>query len=160
METKWMTNRIILAPNAGEEQREKLEDILDRIGINYGVEEKDDLEIIESSLHGPSRSETHEYDTEFAGQDNYEKTMDYLNDQHRKILENTEEEWSVVDLVMLFMEKAGVMVEGYRYSTDDPDIELNEYGHMKLQGVCATRNFVNGKDSITYKNDKMVEFEE
>lgn len=72
MATVWMTNRIVLSPNAGEEQRNKLERILDDIGVTYGSDECPDIEIVSSSCNLSSRSKTHDYDAVFAGQDNYQ----------------------------------------------------------------------------------------
>lgn len=161
METRQMTNRIILAPNAGAEQRNKLELILDELGIDYGPDSDADLEIVESSVDGQSRYETYEYDAEFRGQDNYEGTVAYLVEEQQDILSDTAEEWETVDLVVLVMEKGGTVVEGYRYPTADPPVNLDVYGHDELQGVAATRNGEHLDQVIEYRNTQMTEkFEE
>lgn len=157
MATRWMTNRLVLAPNAGAEQREKLESILDDIGIDYGSGSEADLEIVDSSIDGPSRSKTHEYDAEFRGQDNYEGTTTYLEAEQRDILQETSEEWETIDLVVLVMEKGGAVVEGYRYPTAEPPVDLNAYGHDELQGVAATRNGEHLDQVIEYRNTRMTE---
>lgn len=161
MATVWMTNRIVLAPNAGEEQRNKLERILDDIGVTYGSDECSDIEIVSSSCNLSSRSKTHDYDAVFAGQDNYQETVEYLNSEHREMLEQSQhEDWPVTDLVLLTMKRGGSVVEGYRYPTDDPDVDLSEYGYDEFQGVCVTRNGVSSKYPIEYKNDRMEDFEQ
>lgn len=157
METRQMTNRIILAPNAGPEQRDKLESILDELGIDYGSDSDADLEIIESSVDGPSRYEIHEYDAEFRGQDNYEGTIACLKEEQQDILSNTAEEWETIDLVVLVMEKGGAVVEGYRYPTADPPVNLDAYGHGELQGVAVTRNGDHLDQVIEHKNTRMTE---
>lgn len=161
MATRQMTNRIILAPNAGAEQRNKLESILDELEINYGSDPDSDLEIVKSSRNGSSRFDTHKYDAEFRGQDNYERTTTYLEKEQRDILTNTADEWETVDLVVLMMEKGGAVVEGYRYPTADPPVDLGTYGHDELQGVAATRNGEHLDEVIEYRNTRMTEeFEE
>jgi hypothetical protein len=161
MATVWMTNQIVLAPNAGKDQRNKLEQILDDIGVTYGSGEGSDVEIVPSSCNLSSRSETHDYDAVFAGQDNYQGTMEYLNNEHQEMLEQSQQEdWPVTDLVLLMMKRGGAVVEGYRYSTDEPGVDLSEYGHDEFQGVCVTRNGESSKYPIEYKNDRMKEFEQ
>lgn len=70
------------------------------------------------------------------------------------------EDWPVTDLVLLTMKRGGSVVESYRYPTDDPDVDLSEYGYDEFQGVCVTRNGVSSKYPTEYKNDRMKDFEQ
>ena len=144
MNTQEMVNRIILAPDAGKKERSLIEDVLDDLGITYGSAPEDDLEIVDSNLCTEPSSAKQPYAAEFRGTANYDETTTYLEDFMQDFLDRTEvEEWGMVDFTELTPPYGGLIVEGYRHATDNPDKQVSDYGHNGLQSVFVNRRFWN-----------------
>jgi hypothetical protein len=156
MDTREMIDRIILAPNADSSQRERIEEVLDQIGVSYDPREQDDLEIVESNSNGRSLHTTHPYSTEFDGTNNYEGTPEYLNESRNNFVDDSDPDtWPVLDLVELRRERCGTVIEGYRHPTDEPIIDMEEYGHDEYQSVVVNRVSAND-ETQQYMNEKEV----
>lgn len=144
MDTRGMSNRIILAPAAGEEERNLVENVLDNLGISYGPDPENDLEIVDSNLCTEPRSAKQPYAAEFRGTANYDETTSHLEDFMQDFLDRTEvEEWEMVDFTELTPLDGALIVEGYRHATDNPDSQVADYGHDGLQSVFVNRRFWN-----------------
>jgi hypothetical protein len=144
MDTVEMVNRIVLAPAAGKEERARVEGVLDDLGISYGSEPDDDLQIVSSNLCTDPRSPKQPYAAEFRGTANYDGTESHLEEFMQDFLDRTEvEEWAIVDFTELESLDGGVIVEGYRHAADRPDIQVSDYGHNGLQSVFVNRRFWN-----------------
>jgi hypothetical protein len=153
MDTRDMVDRIVLAPNAGDEQRERIESILDELGVTYGPGEEHDLEIVEANSEGRPLHETRPYAAELDGTDNYEGTTENLNQAREEFVNESDPDvWPVLDLVELNRERAGTIIEGYRHPTEDPCINMSEYGHDGYQAVVVNRVCANG-GTDEYLND-------
>lgn len=140
LDTKELVNRIVLAPNAGDEQREMTEEVLDDIGVSYGSDADDDLEIVESTDRGPPLYQVRPYTAEFAGTDNYEGSPEHLNGIRERFVDETNpDHWPVLDLVELVNEKAGTVIENYRHANESPDIQMEGFGHNGYQAVIVNR---------------------
>jgi hypothetical protein len=144
MDTVEAVNRIVMAPAAGEEERTLVENALDDLGISYGPDPTDDLEIVESNLCTNPRSEKQPYAAEFRGTANYDETESHLESFMQDFLDRTEvEEWGLVDFTEITPLDGGLIVEGYRHATDSLDIQVADYGHNGLQSVFVNRRFWN-----------------
>lgn len=157
MNTQEMVNRIILAPAAGKKERTMIENILDDLGISYGTNPDDDLEIVSSNLCTEPCSAKQPYAAEFRGTANYDKTTNHLEDFMQDFLDRTEvEEWGMVDFTELTPQYGGLIVEGYRHATENLDISVADYGHDGLQSVFVNRRFWNED----YRNKLIEESED
>jgi len=156
--TKWMANRIIMAPNSGAKQREKVEKWVEDFGIETGDDPDADLEIVESSSC-VSQTSTHEYLAEIGGQDNYDGSDQYLSEVADEFLAKRDwQEWPIVDIVLLLREEAGALVEGYWYQDEKSAFQLSEYGH-EFQNVWAARFKNGGDDYETWRNENAREYD-
>lgn len=145
MDTITMTNRIVLAPNAGAEQRQQIEEVLDEVGVTYGPGGDTDLTIVEANDVGDPLHQTHPYAAEFDGTDNYEGDPEYLNQIRESFVETSDPEtWPVLDLIELYREQAAMVIEGYRHPTKSPTIDMEKYGHDGFQAVVVNRTSANG----------------
>ena len=144
MNTREMVNRIILSPAAGNKQRALVENVLDDLGISYGPDPEDDLEIVDSNLCGEPRSSKQSYAAEFRGTANYDQSETYLEEFMEDFLNRTEvETWGVIDFVEITPLDGGLIVEGYRHAADDPEVKVKDYGHDGLQSVFVNRQLWN-----------------
>ncbi len=144
IDTKEMVNRIILAPAAGEDEQKFVESILDDLGISYGPDPDDDLEIVGSNLCSEPRSAKQPYAAEFRGTANYDGTKTHLEEFMKDFLNRTEiPEWGMIDFTELTSPDGSLIVEGYRHATDYPDIQVADYGHHGLQSTFVDRRFWN-----------------
>lgn len=144
LDTVEAVNRIVLAPAAGEEERTLVENTLDNLNIRYGSGSGDQLEIVESNLCTDPRSEKQPYAAEFRGTANYDEKESQLESFMQDFLDRTDvAEWEVVDFTEVSPVNAGLIVEGYRHETDNPDIQVADYGHDGLQSVFVNRRFWN-----------------
>jgi len=144
LDTVEAVNRIVLAPAAGEEERTLVENTLNDLGISYGSDPTDDLEIVESNLCTDPRSEKQPYAAEFRGTANYDETKSHLESFMQDFLDRTDvAEWGIVDFTEITPLDGGLIVEGYRHATDNPDIQVADYGHDGLQSVFVNRRFWN-----------------
>jgi len=144
MNTPKMVNRIVLAPAAGDEERALVENVLDDFGISYGPNPEDDLQIVDSNLCSDPQSSKQPYAAEFRGTANYDQTETYLEKFIENFLNRTEvEKWGLVDFTEITPLDGGLIVEGYRHTSDDPEIKVADYGHDGLQSVFVNRRFWN-----------------
>jgi hypothetical protein len=156
--TKWMANRIVMAPNSGSKQREKVRRWMEEFEMVVGDGSDADLNIVESSDCVPQTS-THEYLAEIGGQDNYEGTDQYLSKVADGFLSKRDwQEWPIVDIVLLLREDAGALVEGYWHQNEEFAFELSEYGH-EIQNVWSARFKNGGDDYELWRNENAKEYD-
>lgn len=156
--TKWMTNRIVLAPNSGAREREKLERWLDQFGITIGSVGDTDVHIVESATC-VNRTETHEYLAEVGGTANFEESADHLEDVIQEFIDLRDaDKWPVLDIVLLMQEKGGSIVEGYWHRNESDAFRLDEYGH-DFQNVWVIRLGVDGDTAKQWRNKNAQAFD-
>lgn len=157
--TKWMANKIIMAPNAREPEVKKVRSWLSEFGLEVNDGKNPDINIIHSKFC-ESQYNTHEYLSELGGNANYPGTDDHLKEIcDRFLMKRDWDEWPVVDLVFLLTEEAGGIIEGYWHRNMESAFELSEYGHP-FQRVWAVR--IVEKDSVhnEWRNDNAEEHDE
>ena len=136
--TKWMTNQIVLAPNAGLCERAKLERWLDEFGLTIGTHANADLRIIES-VERADRSETHDYLAEVGGTANFDESTEHLDNIIHEFIELRDpEDWPVLDIVLLMQEKGGSIIEGYWHRDENSAFDMSSYGY-DFQNVWVVR---------------------
>lgn len=160
---KKVVNRIVLAPGAKGEQRNKIERVLDDIGISYGSQPEDDLEIVSSSQSGPPLTETYDYGCGLIGTDLYETDEDqvqaYFERQGQEFCEQAAEEgWLMVDVCNIFDKQVGEVIELYKHASTNPPTTMKDYGWNKIQAVHVSRRHgaeegEEGKEE-EYENEK------
>lgn len=136
--TCWMTNRIVLAPNAGEQEQAKLEKWLDEYNITTGSNADANLTIIDSADQA-DLTETHKYLAEVGGTANFDESGDYLDTIIQEFIERRDpDNWPVLDIVLLMQEKGGSIIEGYWHQDECDAFPLSAYGH-DFQSVWVAR---------------------
>lgn len=153
LDTKELVNRIVLSPNADDEQREMIEEVLEDVDVSSGSDGDDDLEIVESNDCGPPLHQVRSYTADLAGTDNYEESPEHLNGIRERFVDKSyADHWPVLDLVELVNEKAGTVIENYRHANEVPEFEMDEFGHDGYQAVIVDRiHAYNGHEE--YKNE-------
>lgn len=136
--TKWMTNRIVLAPNAGNPEREKVNNWLDEYDLTTGTHSGADLRIVNSE-DSADLSETHDYLAEVGGTANFERSGDHLDTIIQDFVEKRDpDNWPVLDIVLLMQEKGGSIIEGYWHKNERDAFEISTYGY-DFQNVWVAR---------------------
>ncbi|SEP15250.1 hypothetical protein SAMN05216388_103816 [Halorientalis persicus] len=159
--TKWMTNRVVLAPNATEDERHTVEGWLEDFGLETGSSPDSDIEVIESTDTGSTLEENYEYAAEIAGLANYEGSAEPLEEAMERFLTKRDwEEWPVVDLVEINSDNAGTFIEAYWHRSEDPIFDISAYGHDDFQRVWVRRFNDPTEEPILWKNTLAEEFEE
>jgi hypothetical protein len=159
--TKWMTNRIVLAPNVTQDERNAVEDWLDDFGVMTGSSPNADLEIIESTDTGSTLEDNYDYAAELSGLANYEGSAEPLEEAMERFLTKRDwEKWPVVDLVEINSDNAGTFIEAYWHRSEDPAFEMSAYGHDDFQRVWVQRYTDPTEEPILWKNTLAEEFEE
>ena len=157
--TKWMANKVIMAPNSQEREQEKVACWLDEFGMNVNTGSDADIELVKSS-NCTSQHSTHEYLAELGGTANYEGSDQHLSDISVEFLEKRDwSNWPIVDIVFLLTEGAGGIVEGYWHQSDSSAFDISEYGH-DFQRVWVARFRNEGEDRETWRNSKAEDFDE
>lgn len=138
IDMKLISNAIILAPNAEAEQRKKINKWL-REFYGSATKRSKQIDILQSSLSGGRREQSHNYICELGGLDNYTKSFGEITDAANDYLEKRNwNTWPLVDIVIIHTDKSGFIVEGYWHRTDDPVLKLDDYGY-DFQSIVAMR---------------------
>jgi hypothetical protein len=157
--TKSMANKIIMAPNSGKEEREKVLSWLDEFGLVVNSGSESDIKLVESSSRTPQRS-THTYLAELGGNANYDQSDEHLSDVSDTFLTKRNwEDWPIVDIVFLMTKEAGGIIEGYWHQNAESAFELSEYGHP-FQCVWVARFKNEGEERDTWRNENAKEFDD
>ncbi|AKU09885.1 hypothetical protein [Haloferax gibbonsii] len=159
--TEWMTNRLILAPNATGEEQDKVESWLNEFGVVVGSGSDADLEVIESTDSGATLQDEYEYTAELAGLANYDGSVKHLEDaMGRFLMKRDWDVWPVVDLVEINSDNAGTFLEAYWHRSENPVFEMDEYGHHDIQRVWVRRFTDPTEEPEIWKNTLAEEYEE
>lgn len=159
--TKWMTNRVVLAPNATEDERDTVENWLKDFDLNIKKPIKRDIEVIESTDSGSTLKDNYEYAAEITGLANYEASAESLEEAMEGFLTKRDwEEWPVVDLVEINSDNAGTFIEAYWHRSEDPIFDMSAYGHDDFQRVWVRRFNHPTEEPTMWKNQLAKEFEE
>jgi len=157
--TKWMANKIIMAPNAGKKETDKVSSWLSEFGLAVGDREDADIRLVESKFC-ESQANTHSYLSELGGNANYTGSDDHLKEVCDEFLMKRDwDEWPVVDIVFLLTEEAGGIIEGYWHRDIESAFELSEYGHP-FQCVWAARIVEEDSINDTWRNDNAEEHDD
>lgn len=149
--TKWMTNRIVLAPNAGHRERAKLKSWLNEFGVTTGSHDHADLRIVDSA-DCVDQTETHEYLAEVGGTANFDESGDHLDGIIQEFIERRDpDDWPVLDIVLLMQEKGGSIIEGYWHQNESNAFQLSAYGH-DFQNVWVARLTVDNDTPELWRN--------
>lgn len=149
-----LINRVIVAPEAGDDIWEEVEETLSEFSI--------DAEIIGSQLED-SGEFTGEYMAELRGPTNYSQSAEYLNFCIEQWHDSTDwGEWSTIDVVRINQQNnravGRTLVELYRYRDEGPDFGVYGQDHLNYQ-VQAHR--FDEDDRIDYFENKWArKFEE
>lgn len=146
-----LINRVILAPEAGEEIRAQVEEILDEQGVSAPV--------VPSRLANPAAHQD-TYDAEMGGAANYGGSKEYLEELFRRYADDTDWDlWDTIDLVQLNrkgnLHPRAVFIECYRYPGEAPD--RSEYGQEHLNYEVRAHRYKNGDWVNTFWNDSAEE---
>lgn len=126
IDTRSLTDRIVLAPNADQSVRDEINSILSDNLL--------DIPVVESQLAGgPSISQAHNSETIARGQRLYEKggisapdSKEYHQEIVNQWVAETDFEQQILDVVE--REWCGLAIlEGHRYNTADPNVEPDDY---------------------------------
>ncbi|CQR49040.1 hypothetical protein [Haloferax massiliensis] len=156
--TKYLANKIIMAPNSGDTEREKVLDWLAEFGLDVNTSSSSDIELVESSAC-TSQCSTHTYLAELGGNANYDQSDQHLSDVSDEFIAKRDwDDWPIIDIVFLHTDQAGGIIEGYWHQNDESAFELSEYGHP-FQRVWVARFQNQGKKRETWRNDNAKEFD-
>jgi len=139
--------RVLLAPEATDEDRSQVESDLDAAGL--------DVPVVESRLYSddpPSRG----YEAILAGADNYGGREEHLQEVFDDFVEETDwNTWETIDVVQINQKEElsprNIFLELYRYPDGGPDREV--YGHDHLQYEVRAHRYRDGEYDDTYLND-------
>ncbi len=149
-----LTNRVIVAPEAGDKIRDEVEETLREFSI--------DAEITRSQLENGVKF-SGEYMAELRGPTNYSKSAEYLDFCIEQWHDSTDwDEWSTIDVVQINQRNnravGRTLVELYRYRDGGPNFEVYGQDHLNYQ-VQAHR--FDEADRINYFENKWAKkFEE
>lgn len=156
--TKWMTNRIVMAPNSGLHERAKLERWLDEFGISIDTGLGSTLQIVESA-DCVKRTKTHDYLAEVGGTANFAESSNHLDDIIQEFRELRDPvDWPVLDIVLLMQQRGGSIVEGYWHRSEADAFQLSDYGH-NFQHVWARRLKIDDETTDFWRNKKARAFD-
>lgn len=141
-----ISNKIILAPEAGREQMRKVKKWL-RGYYGSATERSRNLPILCSPLSEKKYDQNYEYLSELRGLDNYTGTFQEVLDIADNLIEKRDwNRWALLDIVLIHTDRGGAIVEAYWHKTEDPELGFEHYGYDKFQNVTYMR--YDGPDSL------------